>query len=44
MKSSSSSSVFPAISVGFTIFGEIFAYVTVFLLAKFSDNIFSICC
>ena len=27
--SSSSSSVFPAISLGFTIFGEIFAYVTV---------------
>ena len=27
----SSSSVFPAVSLGFTIFGEIFAYVTFFL-------------
>ena len=28
--SSSSSSVFPAISLGFTILGEIFAYLTIF--------------
>ena len=30
-KSSSSPSAFPVISVGFTILGEIFAYVTLFI-------------
>ena len=30
--SSSSSSAFPAISVGFTIFSKIFVYVTIFLI------------
>ena len=35
LKGSSSSSVFPAISLGFTIFGEIFAYVTDFCFVLF---------
>ena len=43
MFSSSSSSAFPAISIGFTIWGEIFAYVTVFVVLFFVFVLFCFC-